>query len=95
MGTGKAGLTGVPDPAPWFGQSTAQGAQSIVNANRDLGVSAGQGRDLANNSVDTIDPRDRTTDPAPPRTLPIEGAPRDPGRSGPQGALPNPYANPR
>ena len=45
--------------------------------------------------VDTVDPRDRTTDPAPPRTLPIEGAPRDPGRSGPQGALPDPYANPR
>ncbi|WP_372784466.1 hypothetical protein [Phenylobacterium sp.] len=45
--------------------------------------------------VDTVDPRDRATDPAPPRTLPIEGSGQDPTRSAPQGALPNPYANPR
>jgi hypothetical protein len=45
--------------------------------------------------VDTIDPRDRTTDPAPPRTLPIEGQGSDPFRSPPPGALPDPYSNPR
>ena len=45
--------------------------------------------------VDTVDPRDRSTDPAPPRTLPIEGTSPDPGRTAPQGALPDPYALPR
>ncbi len=45
--------------------------------------------------VDTVDPRDRTTDPAPPRTLPIEGTAPDPARTAPQGALPDPYARPR
>ena len=35
------------------------------------------------------------SNPAPPRTLPIPGAGPDPSRSAPQGALPNPYANPR
>jgi hypothetical protein len=43
--------------------------------------------------VDTIDPRDRTTDPAPPRTLPIDGSGQN--RPPPPGALPNPYDNPR
>jgi hypothetical protein len=45
--------------------------------------------------VDTVDPRDRSIDPAPPRTLPIPGSGQDPTASGPPGALPNPYANPR
>lgn len=45
--------------------------------------------------VDTVDPRDRSTDPAPPRTLPIEGTSPSPTRGAPQGALPDPYANPR
>ena len=45
--------------------------------------------------VDTVDPRDRSTDPAPPRTLPIQGTSPDPTRSSPPGALPDPYANPR
>lgn len=45
--------------------------------------------------VDTVDPRDRSTDPAPPRTLPIGGLSPDPSRPAPQGALPDPYANPR
>jgi hypothetical protein len=45
--------------------------------------------------VDTVDPRDRSTDPAPPRTLPIEGTAPDPTASQPPGALPDPYANPR
>jgi predicted small lipoprotein YifL len=45
--------------------------------------------------VDTVDPRDRSTDPAPPRTLPIPGTAPNPTAVAPQGALPDPYANPR
>ena len=44
--------------------------------------------------VDTVDSRDRSVDPAPPRTLPIPGT-NDPNRLPPQGSLPDPYANPR
>jgi predicted small lipoprotein YifL len=43
--------------------------------------------------VDTVDPRDRYTDPAPPRTLPIEGSGQSPAM--PPTALSNPYNNPR
>ncbi|MBJ7412214.1 MAG: hypothetical protein JHD15_17875, partial [Phenylobacterium sp.] len=45
--------------------------------------------------VDTVDPRDRSTDPAPPRTLPIPGTNRGPGQVAPPSALPDPYSNPR
>jgi len=45
--------------------------------------------------VDTVDPRDRSIDPAPPRTLPIPGSGQDPTAPGPQGVIPNPYNNPR
>ena len=45
--------------------------------------------------VDTIDPRDRDTDPAPPRAAPIQGTNPDPFKSKTPGALPDPYANPR
>lgn len=45
--------------------------------------------------VDTVDPRDRSTDPAPPRTLPIQGAGQDPFRAPPTTALGNVYDNPR
>jgi hypothetical protein len=45
--------------------------------------------------VDTVDPRDRSTDPAPPRTLPIGGLSPDPSRGQPTGVLPDPYSNPR
>jgi predicted small lipoprotein YifL len=43
--------------------------------------------------IDTVDPRDRTTDPAPPRAAPILGTGQEPPP--PPGALPNPYNNPR
>ena len=45
--------------------------------------------------VETVDPRDRSTDNAPSRTLPIPGT--SPGATGlpPPSALPDPYANPR
>jgi hypothetical protein len=45
--------------------------------------------------VQTIDPRDRDTTPAPPRTAPIQGQGQNPFGQAPQGALPNPYADPR
>jgi predicted small lipoprotein YifL len=46
--------------------------------------------------VDTVDSRDRSIDPAPPRTLPIPGSLNDPNRPPPaQGSLPDPYSNPR
>ena len=45
--------------------------------------------------VDAVDPRDRAIDPAPPRTLPIPSSGLNPDASQVQGALPNPYANPR
>lgn len=37
----------------------------------------------------------REVDPAPPRTLPIDGAPPDPSEVALPGALPDPYANPQ
>jgi hypothetical protein len=45
--------------------------------------------------VDTVDSRDRSIDPAPPRTLPIPSSGNDPNKLPPQGSLPDPYANPR
>jgi hypothetical protein len=45
--------------------------------------------------VDTVDSRDRSVDPAPPRTLPIPSSSNDPNKLPPQGSLPDPYANPR
>lgn len=52
-------------------------------------------RPAAGKPVDTVDPRTRATNPAPSRTLPIDGTSSNPSASGPQGALPDPYANPR
>ena len=45
--------------------------------------------------VETVDPRDRSTDNLPSRTEPIPGT--SPGATGlpPPSALPDPYANPR
>ena len=45
-------------------------------------------------SIRTVDPRDRNSDPSPPRTVPIEGT-SSPTSSAPQGAIPDPYASPR
>jgi hypothetical protein len=45
--------------------------------------------------IQTVDPRDPDSDPAPPRTNPIQGQGQNPFGQAPQGALPNPYANPR
>ena len=45
--------------------------------------------------VRTIDQRSQTLDPAPPRVNPLLGQNPDPLGTGPQGAMGNPYANPR
>jgi hypothetical protein len=73
-------------PGPLFGQGR--------NTTQDADNNARE-QDPAR-PVDTVDPRDRSTDPAPPRTLPVEGTSRTPGADRPpQGALPDPYSNPR
>ena len=82
-GCGKVGALERPGPLYGQGRNTTQDADKAQRAQDP------------SRPVDTVDPRDRTTDPAPPRTLPIEGTAPDPSKSAPQGALPNPYANPR
>jgi hypothetical protein len=47
-----------------------------------------------NHPTQTIDPRDASGTPAPPRTLPIPGTAPSPTAVAPPGALPDPYANP-
>lgn len=83
-GCGKMGTLERPGPLFANDRSTSRQADE---ANR-------QAQDPSR-PVDTVDPRDMTTDPAPPRTLPIEGTSPNPSDVGPQGALPDPYANPR
>jgi hypothetical protein len=46
-----------------------------------------------NRPVNTVDPRDESVTPAPPRTLPIPGT-NSPTPNALPGALPDPYANP-
>lgn len=59
---------------------------------------SGSGADAGadpNRSMRTIDPRNNHDDrPLPPRTVPIDSAPSATS-SAPQGALPDPYQNPR
>jgi predicted small lipoprotein YifL len=48
-----------------------------------------------NRPVQTVDPRDQTATPAPPRTLPVPGQSPNPLGAPPNpGALPDPYVNP-
>jgi hypothetical protein len=47
-----------------------------------------------NRPVQTIDPRDENTTPAPSRTVPIPGQSPDPFGARPPGALPDVYSNP-
>jgi predicted small lipoprotein YifL len=81
---GKQGQLQRPGPLNGAGRATERQAEEQRRQAQD-----------AQRPVDTIDPRDRSTDPAPPRTLPIPGSGDDVTRSGPPGALPDPYANPR
>ena len=69
-------------PGPLFG-TKANPDRSAANRPQD-----------PSRPVQTVDPRDRSTDPVPPRTLPIEGTSPSPTAVAPPGALPDPYANP-
>ena len=82
-GCGKVGQ--LERPGPLFG----------AERNTTKEADDAQRKQDPNRPVDTVDPRDRTTDPAPPRTLPIQGQAPDPLRSPPRGSLPDPYSNPR
>ena len=85
-------------PGPLFHRS---GAAPAPGANQTSSATSAKATDAARKSqdpshpIDTVDPRDISTEPAPPRTLPIPGAPQDPFKSQQPGALPDPFANPR
>jgi hypothetical protein len=79
-GCGKVGE--LQRPAPLFGRAPVGAAQAQASEN-------------AASPVRTIDPRDELLNPAPPRSVEIPGQSPDPIAPGPQGALPDPYANPR
>jgi len=81
---GKLGDLEKPGPLNGAGRATDRQAEEERRQAQD-----------AQRPVDTVDPRDRSIDPAPPRTAPIPGSGQDPMRSKPPGALPDPYANPR
>lgn len=81
---GKMGELERPGPLNGVGTATTKAADEQVRQATD-----------PNRPVDTIDPRNRVTDPRPPRTLPIEGANPDPNRTALPSAMPDPYANPR
>jgi hypothetical protein len=81
-GCGKMG--DLQRPAPMFGRAPAGNAQAQAGAQED-----------ASRPVRTIDPRDEIHDPSPSRTVQVPGMAPDPTAPGPQGVLPDPYANPR
>ena len=79
---GKLGELQKPGPLNGAGRATERQAEEQRRQAQD-----------PQRPVDTIDPRDRSIDPAPPRALPIAGSGQSPAM--PPGALPNPYNNPR
>ena len=91
-------------PAPLFGakaraQYEANKAAEAAGEELDKDGNArpnASGADNAGDDTDVVAPPtdDVTTTPLPQRTAPITGTSPDPFGSGPQGALPNPYANP-
>lgn len=82
-GCGKVGQ--LERPGPLFG------AERNTTKDADEAVRKGD----PTRPVDTVDPRDRSTDPAPQRTLPIPGTNPSATDAPPPSALPNPYTNPR
>ena len=70
-----------------MGQLERPGPIGQARSNSDAGAAPVR-------SIRTIDPRNTNSDPSPSRTTPIEGT-NSPTASGPQGALPDPYARPR
>jgi hypothetical protein len=81
-GCGKLGA--LERPGPLFGKPTAARATPATD-----NPAAPAGR------METRDPRDRSMDPDPPRTLPIPGQASDAFEPAPQGVLPDPFNNPR
>lgn len=83
-GCGKTGELQRPGPLFGQGRSTTKQADEQVRQAQD-----------PSRPVNTVDPRDAAIDPAPSRTIPIPGQSPNPFGAGPQGNLPDPYANPR
>jgi hypothetical protein len=81
---GKLGELEKPGPLSGAGRATVRQADEQNRQAQD-----------AQRPVDTVDPRDRSVDPAPPRSAPIQGTNPDPFGQRPPGALPDPYSNPR
>ena len=79
-GCGKVGQ--LERPGPMFGR--APGSPGDLETARTQ---------VPSRPVETVDPRDRSSDPSPPRTLPIPGPSAT--SVAPPSALPDPYANPR
>ena len=82
-GCGKLGDLEKPGPLNGAGRATDRQAEEQRRQAQD-----------PQRPVDTVDTRERSIDPAPPRTLPIQSS-GDPFKSPPRGALPDPYSNPR
>jgi predicted small lipoprotein YifL len=88
-------------PAPLFG-AKAREAYAKEQALKDKkgpdgnGTPNASGENNAGDATDVVAPAPDTaqTTPLPQRTAPIPGSGPDPFSSGPQGALPNPYADP-
>jgi hypothetical protein len=76
-GCGKVGQ--LDRPGPLFGAKSAAGARAPAQD--------------PTRPVETVDPRDRSTDNLPGRTAPIPGS--GAARPPPPGVLPDPYLNPR
>jgi len=89
-GCGRLGDLERPLPA-----GTAMNAGSNTTATGQQRDDNGDARTGSEGAVNRQSPYNRDVDPAPPRTLPIEGLPSNPGEVAPQGALPDPYANPQ
>ncbi len=70
-----------------LGELERPGPIGQARSNSDAGAAPAR-------SIRTIDPRNTNSDPSPSRAIPIEGT-NSPTASGPQGALPDPYARPR
>jgi hypothetical protein len=81
---GKVGRLERPGPLFGAGRNTTRQGDKAERTAQD-----------PNHPVDTVDPRDRTTEPSPPRTMPIQGTAPSPTSPSPPGAIPDPYSNPR
>jgi predicted small lipoprotein YifL len=89
-GCGRMGDLERPAPA-----GAAMNARSDATATGQQYDDNGDPRTGSENPVNRHSDVNRDIDPAPPRTLPLEGLPSNPSEVAPQGALPDPYANPQ